>query len=391
VRALRTRRARAADDAAVEFEPHDLAGLFRTPTWLRDLGLTAWFAVGVTLLVVGTIWILSLTHTIVSPVIAATVMAAVASPAVSMLQRRGLARGFGAALVLIVIVVLSAVVVVIVVGGITGQSDSISEHLSSARDTLARWLTDLGVDRKTAQAAKDDASSTVSQAVPALLNGVAGGLQRLSSLAVFLSLTALSLFFLLKDGGEIRRWAESRIGVPEPMAHRMGQRVLESLRGYFLGVTLVAAFNAVLVGIGALLLGVPLAGTIAVITFVGAYIPYLGAWGAGAFSVLLALGGAGTDAAIGMIVIQLLANGILQQMVQPIAYGAALGIHPLAVLIVTVAGGALFGAVGLILAAPLTSAATRIAADLSRDRAAAEEAASGAVPRPSPTAGSVPP
>jgi putative heme transporter len=66
-----------------------------------------------------------------------------------------------------------------------------------------------------------------------------------------------------------------------------------------------------------------------------------------------------------MIVIQLLANGILQQLVQPIAYGAALGIHPLAVLIVTIAGGSLFGAVGLILAAPLTSAVTRIAGDLS--------------------------
>src|SRR6201999_1691222 len=94
--------------------------------------------------------------------------------------------------------------------------------------------------------------------------------------------------------------------------------------------------------------------------------------GAGAFSVLLALGGAGTDGAIAMIVVQLLANGILQQLVQPIAMGAALGIHPLAVLIVTIAGGALFGAVGLILAAPLTSAATRIAADLTRERAVPE-------------------
>ena len=52
------------------------------------------------------------------------------------------------------------------------------------------------------------------------------------------------------------------------------------------------------------------------------------AWTAGAFAVLLALGGAGTDAALGMIVVQLLANGVLQQMLQPIAYGAALGIHP---------------------------------------------------------------
>ena len=112
----------------------------------------------------------------------------------------------------------------------------------------------------------------------------------------------------------------------------------------------------------------PLVGTIAAVTFLAAYVPYLGAWTAGAFSVLVALGGAGTDAAIGMIVVQLLANGVLQQIVQPIAYGAALGIHPLAVLIVTIAGGSLFGAAGLILAAPLTSAVVRISADLARAR-----------------------
>jgi predicted PurR-regulated permease PerM len=81
--------------------------------------------------------------------------------------------------------------------------------------------------------------------------------------------------------------------------------------------------------------------------------------------VLVALGGAGTDAAIGMAVIQLLANGLLQQLIQPIAYGAALGIHPLAVLVATIGGGALFGAVGLILAAPMTSAIVLISADLS--------------------------
>jgi predicted PurR-regulated permease PerM len=184
----------------------------------------------------------------------------------------------------------------------------------------------------------------------------------------------------LKDGPLIRRWAEGHMRVPSPVAHQINERVLQALRGYFLGVTLVAAFNAVLVGLGALILGVPLAGTIAAITFLGAYVPYLGAWGAGAFAVLIALGGAGTDAAIGMIVVQLLANGILQQMIQPIAYGATLGIHPLAVLIVTIAGGALFGAVGLILAAPLTSAATKIAADLSQKRA------SEPAPQPQPGA-----
>jgi len=277
-------------------------------------------------------------------------------------------RGIGAALILIGLVVLVAAIVVIVVGGITGQADALRTQLSSAQNTLASWLTDLGVDRGAAEGAKHDASDAVSSALPALLGGVASAVKRLSSLAFFLALTALSLFFLLKDGPVIRRWAEGHMRVPRGVAHGITGRVLESLRGYFLGVTIVAAFNAVVVGGGALILGVPLAGTIAAVTFFGAYIPYLGAWGAGAFSVLIALGGAGTDAAVGMIVIQLLANGLLQQMVQPIAYGSALGIHPLAVLIVTIAGGALFGAVGLILAAPLTAAVTRIAADLSRDR-----------------------
>jgi putative heme transporter len=353
------------------FEAHDLTGLYAAPRWLKDLGASAWLAVGVTLAVVGAVWILALTQTIVAPVITAAVVAAVASPLLRRIRGLGVPRALGAALLLVGAVVLGAVVVLIIVGGITGEADGLREELASAQDTLAGWAADLGVDRDAAESAKDDASSTLSDAVPTLLGGLALGLKALSSLVVFLSLTALSLFFLLKDGPAIRRWAEGHMRVPRPVAHQIGNRVLESLRGYFVGVTLVAAFNAVVVGVGAVILGVPLAGTVAAVTFVGAYIPYLGAWSAGAFAVLVALGGAGTDAAIGMIVIQLLANGILQQMIQPIAYGAALGIHPLAVLIVTIAGGALFGAVGLILAAPLTSAITRIAADLSRASPAA--------------------
>ena len=198
-------------------------------------------------------------------------------------------------------------------------------------------------------------------------------------------MTVLSLFFLLKDGPTIRNWADGHLlGVPRQVAHTITQRVIGSLRGYFLGVTIVAAFSAVVVTIGGLILGVPLIGTIAAVTFLGGYVPYLGAWTAGAFAVLIALGGAGTEAAIGMIVVQLLANSVLQQLVQPLAMGAALGIHPLAVLVVTIAGGALFGSVGLILAAPLTSAVVRISADLAHARA--EEAGRAAIAEPPPAA-----
>jgi predicted PurR-regulated permease PerM len=209
----------------------------------------------------------------------------------------------------------------------------------------------------------------VNQSVSALLDGVGSALNTLSSLVFFLAMTALSLLFLLADGPKIRSWGERHLGVPQPVARVVSQRTLGALRGYFLGVVIVAGFNALVVTAGALILDVPLVGTIAVVTFFGGFIPYLGAWTAGAFSVLLALGGAGPEAAGGMIVVQLLANSVLQQLVQPFAMGAALGIHPLAVLVVTIAGGALFGAVGLILAAPLVSAAVRISADLARVRA----------------------
>ena len=196
-------------------------------------------------------------------------------------------------------------------------------------------------------------------------------------------MTVLVLFFLLKDGPSLRAWAQRHMGVPPDVARTITSRTLGSLRGYFLGVTLVATFSAVLVGVGALALGIPLAGTIAVVTFLAGYVPYIGAWSAGAFSVLLALGGAGPEAAAGMVVIQLLANGPLQQIVQPIAFGAALDLHPLAVLVVTLAGGALFGMAGLVLAAPLTSAVVKISADLSRARQTADPPTAPA-PEPAP-------
>jgi predicted PurR-regulated permease PerM len=373
IRARLRRRHRDAEGAkteeeVVEIDPGELTGLFATPRWLRDLGLTAWLLVGVTLLLVGAVWIISLTHTIVVPVIAAGVIASVASPLVGWLQRHGVPRPAGAILLLVGIVLLGALVVFTVLAGITSQVGDIGAHLDDAKNTMEGWLEDLGVDPSTARDAKNDASSSVSTGVSALLQGIAGGIKELSSLVFFLAMTALSLIFLLADGPKIRAWGERHMGVPVPVARTISNRTLQSLRGYFLGVTLVAAFNAAVVGLGALLLGVPLPGTIAVVTLLAAYVPYVGAWTAGAFSVLIALGGAGTDAALGMIVVQLLANSVLQQLVQPLAMGAALGIHPLAVLIVTIAGGALFGAVGLILSAPLTAAATKISADLSRAR-----------------------
>ena len=75
------------------------------------------------------------------------------------------------------------------------------------------------------------------------------------------------------------------MGVPHDVGRAITGRMLQALRGYFTGVTAVAAFNAIVIGLGALVLGVEDAGAIALVNFAAAYIPYLGAWSAGAFTV----------------------------------------------------------------------------------------------------------
>jgi predicted PurR-regulated permease PerM len=154
----------------------------------------------------------------------------------------------------------------------------------------------------------------------------------------------------------------------------------------------VAAFNGTVVGLGALALGVPLAGTIAVVTFVTAYVPFVGAFVAGAFAVIIALGANGTTTALIMLVIVIAANGLLQNVVQPFAMGSALDLNPLVVLVLTIGAGCIFGMLGLVLAAPIASAAVHITRDLAKARAAAalEKESPVSMVEPPPAAPTVP-
>jgi predicted PurR-regulated permease PerM len=347
-----------------------LSAVFSAPRWLRDLGIAAWLLVGVAGLLVGLTWILGLTSTITEPVLCALVVATVASPCVSWLSRHRVPRAAGALLVLLALVALGAVIVLLVVGGVKGESDQIAAQAHSASDKFASWLEDLGMNQSGATTASDDLNSSVPTVISTLVKGVAAGISGLTSLGFFLAFTIFSLFMLLKDGPKLRLWLDGHLGVPQTVAPTITRNVVLSIRRYFLGTTIVASFNAVVVGLGALILGVPLAGTIAVVTLVTAYIPFVGAFVSGAFAVVLALGSEGTTTALIMLVIVILANGALQNIVQPIAMGATLRMNPLLILVVTISAGAFFGMAGMVLAAPLTSAAIHISRDLARVRAA---------------------
>jgi len=327
--------------------------------------------VGLFALLAGLVWLLGATYTITGPVVAATIVATVAMPIVARLERHRWPRPAGAVVVLLGLAALSLLVLVTVIGGITSQSSEIGRHADEAANKAEGWLKSLGVNESGASSAKSNVEKDAPKIISTLTKGVIHGIQGITSLAFGLSFALLSLFFLLKDGPSMRAWVDRHLGLPPPVARTVTGGVIRSLRGYFRGVTLVAAFNGIVVGLGALALGVPLAGTIAVVTFVTAYVPFVGAFVAGAFAVVIALGANGTTTALIMLVIVIAANGLLQNVVQPFAMGSALDLNPLVVLVITIGAGCIFGMLGLILAAPLTSAAVHITRDLARARAAA--------------------
>jgi len=345
-----------------------LSSTFAAPRWLRDLGRTSWLLVGLLLVVVGLVWLLGTTYTITAPVIGAMIVAAVTSPLVARLTHH-MPRVLATVLVLLGILAVTVAIVLLVIGGITSQHDAIATHADEGVAKLEGWAKSLGVSQTGASSAGSQLKQDVPAMISTLTKGVINGIRGLASLVFTLSLALLSLFFLLKDGPSMRGWVDHHLGVPPTVAQTITGGVLRSLRGYFLGVTLVAAFNGIVVGLGALILGVPLAGTIAVVTLVLAYIPFIGAFVAGAFAVIIALGANGTTTALIMLVIVILANGLLQNLVQPFAMGSALDLHPLVVLVATIASGCIFGTIGLILAAPLLSAAVHIMRDLNRAQA----------------------
>ena len=207
-------------------KPTEVTDLLVTPRWLRELGTSAWLLVGIVLLIVAVMSVLALTRTIVMPVVTASVVAAVASPLVARLARHRVPRLAGAILVLLLLVLVGAAITVMVVGAITDQLDALRSVLSHAKDTIAEWLNDLGIEQKTTDDAKQDVSNAANDIVPALLNGIGSALSRLSSLVFFLALTILSLLFLLADGPRIRHWVEGHMSLPRPIAHQVGERVL---------------------------------------------------------------------------------------------------------------------------------------------------------------------
>jgi predicted PurR-regulated permease PerM len=182
------------------------------------------------------------------------------------------------------------------------------------------------------------------------------GVNNLIGLASGIQLGALALYYLVKDGALLRARLVQAVGIEhqEGLDGFIGDACV-TLRSYGRGRTIMSAIVTGVIGLVAIILGLPLILSIVLLTFIGGYIPYIGAFLAGAYAALLALGEGGVGAAVIMIVVSLAANLVLENFVEPKVMSRSVDLHPLMVLVVIARGGMLGGIIGLIVAVPLAA------------------------------------
>ena len=273
-------------------------------------------------------------------------------------------------LTLLLLAFVIAASLVIVVRGLISQGPQVMAQVTAGVQALGVWLNSLGISEQQLLAIQ----SAVQKALPSMAEGITSAVTSgLSGVVAFLFgifLGTFMLYYILKDTPLLSRWVGAHLGLRPDLGLEIVDDGARSIRGYFKGATVVAAVNTVAIVIGLLIFKVPLIGPIAIVTFILAYIPYFGALISGAFAVLVALGSGGTTAAIGILVVVLISQNLLQQPVSAWAVGSALDLHPLAVLISTILGGIVMGVVGATLGAPLTALAVRATTRLRNAREA---------------------
>ena len=333
----------------------------QTTPWFRTVGMTAWLFIGVVGALAVVLLLTALVAEVAIPLAIAAVLAALLVPLTDRLEQWRVPRWLGATLVLIASLAIVVAVVAVIVGGLVSQSDEIWAQVDSSlqqADTAATGATE----------GTSDLPALAQGVISLLVHGVLGSLfSSASGLVVGCVLALFMLLFLLKDWTQITGWTSRHLGLPTPVGRSILDDTVLAFRGYAMGLTIIGAANAAVVFAGALLLGVPLAATIALVSFVTSYVPYLGAFVAGAFATLIAYGSGGLGDAVAMLAIVLLANNTIQNVVEPFAFGTRLRLHPLAVLLTVTTATMLFGVMGAILAAPLTSAGVNAFGRLRRE------------------------
>lgn len=322
---------------------------------LRVAGRASGFLLLIGAVVYFAIRLLATLSTVVIPVGVALLLTALLWPGVALLVRRGVPRGLAAALALVggltVVGGLLAFVISALTTGLPDMRSTITSSIRSIRDWLAN-----GPLRMSAA----ELDRTTDQLIRWLQGGesaAAGAFSIFSSLSEVIAgflLALFTLFFFLYDGPRIWRFLLKAVPAEHrPRVDAAGDSAFHALVGYVRATATVALIDAVGIGIGLVVVGVPLVFPLAALVFLGGFVPYIGAFTSGLASVLVAFVTGGPWTALLVLGIVLAVQVIEGNVLEPLLMSTIVRLHPLAVVLAVAVGVVWAGLVGALLAVPV--------------------------------------
>ncbi|WP_206448387.1 AI-2E family transporter [Agrococcus sp. KRD186] len=312
----------------------------------------------VLVVVVGAIFAMTQLTVVIIPVMLALILASAFSPVMRWMRRKGVPAVLATIIALLAIVLVLGGVVWLIVNAVRDQIGELIEQANAGFDRVVEWVATLPF------APTDDQLIGARDALVDFLtsaqfgSGALAGVSAAASFATGLVLMIVVLFFFLKDGPRIWEFLLRPFeGEAYARGKRIGGKTVETLGGYVRGTAIVAAVDAVGIGLVLWILQVPLALPLAVLVFLLAFIPMVGATLAGALATLVAL--VANDLPTALIVLGgvIVVNQLEGNFLQPVVMGRSLKLHALVILIALTIGTVLAGIVGAVLSVPIAAVA----------------------------------
>ncbi|TFC76989.1 AI-2E family transporter [Cryobacterium cheniae] len=310
----------------------------------------------VLVLAAGAVYALVQVKLVVIPVLVALILASALAPLVGWLRKRGLPIMLATWITLLTGALILAGIITLIVFAVRNQWGALVTAAGDGLDELRGLLVEgpLALDSEQFNAVRDAVVGFVTSAQ--FGTGALAGVSAAVELVTGALLVLVILFFFLKDGGQIWRFFLRFLhGEGLERAHRIGDVTPEVLGQYVRGTAIIALFDAVLIGVGLAILQVPLALPLAVIVFLTAFIPLIGATIAGILAALVALVANGPLVALIVVAIVIVVNQLEGDLLNPVVMAGSLKLHPLVILVALTVGTILGGIAGAVLAVPIVA------------------------------------
>lgn len=322
------------------------------------IGLVAWAALGGAGVVV-LVWLLGVRLSVVTvPLLLALFPAALLAPLVGWLHRHRWPRALATTVVVLTACAAVGGILALIVPRVVAQVPALTETLNQAGTRLDLFIRRLpGTDPDTSP------GRLIQQGVLSLVGGLNAAVMTALNLVFGLLLVVVLLFCYLSGGRRIPTTALSLL--PH---HRRGpaaellDTVWDTLGAYIRALFLVALVDGTFVGVGLWVIDVPLVLPLAVLVFLGAFVPYVGAFVSGLAAVLVAFAAGGLGQAVAVLVLVIVVQQVDGNIVQPLIMGRVVRLSAFTVIVAVTTGAALLGVLGAFLAVPVAACVARAVA-----------------------------